>query len=299
MPVLQPIDRYVEGYRVGYKEGFEHGDIGLSELLGTTQPTVEGGIKNINRTLANALTGKGIEAEATETTEELVRKVDGIHDWVLDQVISIQFNNIGLYDDTAIRHFPNLYLPKVRTLNHAFASNERVETIGDIYAPNMDPTVQNADCLGYAFSDSTVRTIGVLTIADGSQFNRSFMGCRYLENIDGINGKLGTLYRTFELSGKLKRIGGKLDLSILTSILQPFAHCESLEEIGFVEGSIHVSISFGSSPKLNDASRQSIKNGLADLTGQTQQTITFHSTVLVKYTEDEILEMMSKNWAVQ
>ena len=69
MPVLQPVDRYVEGYRVGYKEGFEHGEIGLSELLGTTQATVDGGIKNINRTLAETLTGKGIEAEATETTE--------------------------------------------------------------------------------------------------------------------------------------------------------------------------------------------------------------------------------------
>ena len=76
-----------------------------------------------------------------------------------------------------------------------------------------------------------------------------------------------------------------------------FSVCSSLKNISFVAGCIKKSISFSQSP-LTDESIQSIIDGLADLTGQTAQTITFHSDVKNKLTEEQIASATSKNWNI-
>jgi hypothetical protein len=144
--------------------------------------------------------------------------------------------------------------------------------------------------------------IGVLNIPSVTAIQYLFLNCLSLESIGGIVGKPTTVHSAFSGCTKLASIGGELDLSNIPSsgnTYSMFAACYALEQVGFVAGSIHIGIDFRPCGKLNDASRQSIKNGLADLTGQTAQTIQFHSDVLAKYTEDEIAEMMSKNWAVE
>ena len=77
-----------------------------------------------------------------------------------------------------------------------------------------------------------------------------------------------------------------------------FYHCYALKNISFVAGCIKKSISFAQSDKLTDESIQSIIDGLADLTGQTAQTITFHPDVKNKLTEEQIASVTSKNWNI-
>ena len=77
-----------------------------------------------------------------------------------------------------------------------------------------------------------------------------------------------------------------------------FSSCTKLKNIRFETGTIPISISFVHSSFLTDESVQSIIDGLADLTGQTAQTITFHLTVKNKLTEEQIVQITSKNWTL-
>ena len=90
----------------------------------------------------------------------------------------------------------------------------------------------------------------------------------------------------------------QLDTSKGINFTRMFFSCVSLENIVFVASSIKKSISFSDSNKLTVESIHSIINGLADLTGQTAQTITFHSDVKTKLTEEQIASATSKNWNI-
>jgi hypothetical protein len=76
-----------------------------------------------------------------------------------------------------------------------------------------------------------------------------------------------------------------------------FQNSSSLENIIF-EGVIGKTISFAWSSKLSDASIQNIIDCLADLTGQTTQTLDFHSDIVAKLTTEQMDEIFLKNWSV-
>ena len=76
-----------------------------------------------------------------------------------------------------------------------------------------------------------------------------------------------------------------------------FQACSALENIT-IEGLIGVSIAFTDSPLLTTDSVQSIINSLKDLTGATAQTLTFHSDVKAKLTEEQIQQVWDKNWTL-
>lgn len=76
-----------------------------------------------------------------------------------------------------------------------------------------------------------------------------------------------------------------------------FTYCDVLENITF-EGVIGSSVSFGRSPNLSSASIDNIIEHLADLTGQSAQTITFHSTTAKNLTTEQINAIGNKNWTV-
>ncbi len=76
-----------------------------------------------------------------------------------------------------------------------------------------------------------------------------------------------------------------------------FANATNLENITF-EGVISKNIGFPNSPKLSDASIQSIIDHLADLTGGTTQTLTFHKTVGNKLTDAQKATITAKNWTL-
>lgn len=65
-----------------------------------------------------------------------------------------------------------------------------------------------------------------------------------------------------------------------------------------VGGTITKSINLSRCSKLKDASVQSIIDNLADLTGQTAQTVNFHSTVVDKLTVEQYDAITAKNWTI-
>jgi hypothetical protein len=91
---------------------------------------------------------------------------------------------------------------------------------------------------------------------------------------------------------------GEMDISSATAVNNMFFSCSRLKKIAFVPGCIKISISFESCGALDDASIQSIIDGLADLTGKTAQTITFHPDVGAKLTDVQKATITTKNWTL-
>ena len=90
--------------------------------------------------------------------------------------------------------------------------------------------------------------------------------------------------------------GTPLNLSSATNVQNMFSNIFSLVDARFVANSIKLSISFANSPNLSTDTIQSIIDGLADLTGGTAQTLTLHSTVGAKLTDEQKATITAKNW---
>lgn len=119
-----------------------------------------------------------------------------------------------------------------------------------------------------------------------------------LEEIEFQGDTSGVQYwvQTFSYSQSVKRITGEpLDFSSGVSTTA-FVFMGAIEEVRFKEGTIKVSTTFANSPNLSADSIQSIIDGLADLTGATAQTISWHTSVLEKLTDEQYDTMFNKNW---
>lgn len=95
---------------------------------------------------------------------------------------------------------------------------------------------------------------------------------------------------------KLKSILGALDCSECTNFNLWMSNATALEDIEFVPGTIKISLSFSVCSKLTDASLNSIIDGLADLTGQTAQTLTLRTGTDARLTEAQKASVTAKNW---
>jgi hypothetical protein len=93
----------------------------------------------------------------------------------------------------------------------------------------------------------------------------------------------------------LKRVEKIIISEKITNFGYFVMNCLALEHIIF-EGVITASIGFKQSSLLDNASIQSIINCLADLTGQTAQTLTLHADVGAKLTDEQKVTITAKNW---
>ena len=100
------------------------------------------------------------------------------------------------------------------------------------------------------------------------------------------------------LQKALKKIIGVIDLTGCINTTSAFYECRALEEVEFKQGTIPKSIEFNHSPNLTETAIQSIVDGLADLTGATAQTLTFHRTTGNKLTEAQKATITAKNWTL-
>lgn len=91
---------------------------------------------------------------------------------------------------------------------------------------------------------------------------------------------------------------GKVDLSGVTDFYLAFSQSKNLARFTPKPNSINLSISFAQSADLDDVSIQAIIDGLADLTGQTTQTLTVHKTVGEKLTDTQKATITAKNWTL-
>lgn len=111
-----------------------------------------------------------------------------------------------------------------------------------------------------------------------------------------IYAKNTRLSHTFNLCTALKTIP-LLHVENVAEYTNAFASCKKLENVTF-SGSVDAGISFVSSPLLSDASVQSVIHHLADLTGKTAQTLTFHADVGARLTEAQKATVTAKNWTL-
>lgn len=105
-----------------------------------------------------------------------------------------------------------------------------------------------------------------------------------------------TMDNTFGGAGNLETIP-LLHLTGTTLQSNTFSACTALKNITF-GGEICNTFSLANSPLLTNDSVQSIIDHLTDLTGQTSQTVSFHSDVLLNLTEEQISAIGAKNWAI-
>lgn len=74
-----------------------------------------------------------------------------------------------------------------------------------------------------------------------------------------------------------------------------FQNCTELQNFGGLKN-VKYSFSLSASNKLTHESLLNVLNGLFDLTGSDQQTLTLGSTNLAKLTDDEKAIATNKNW---
>ena len=178
------------------------------------------------------------------------------------------------------------------SFSYMFNSCSNLTTI-----PQLDTSKGTSFDYMFAYC-SNLTTIPQLDTSKGRNFNGMFLYCSNLTTIPQLDTSNNTNFNgMFHSCSNLTTIP-QLDTSNSKNLYNIFYNCTSLEHINFAAECIKLSISFAQSPLLTEESIQSIIDGLADLTGQTTQTITFHSDVKNKLTEEQIAMITSKNWTL-
>ena len=121
------------------------------------------------------------------------------------------------------------------------------------------------------------------------------MGCGSLEVFEDIGLSVtGEYYQTWRANGKLHTIE-LVRSNKATKYTNTFYGCSELIYIRF-EGEIGQNISFSSCGKLSNDSINDIIDHLADLTGETAKTISWHSSITPKLTGEQWQKIANKNW---
>lgn len=234
-------------------------------------------IQELNNRLATNLVSKGVSAEGTETTTELINKVNDIEsggtsvinpEWTDWRYFSYYDNRNDLvarlkYSDTANgKNFSNMF--------YACSS---LTTI-----PQLDTS--NGTNFGAMFNGcSALTSILQLSTSNGTNFNGMFSACTALTTISLLNMS--------SMSG--------------TSCINMFYNCTALENVTFegtipVRGNITV---FSTCPNLTVESLMSFINALTNMSDTATYTITIGSTNLAKLTEEQIQIATDKRITLQ
>lgn len=146
----------------------------------------------------------------------------------------------------------------------------------------------------------TLKIISEETNELGVNISHAFSNATDLRIIDfrEVNNHFTLMTSAFYNCNSLISIIGALDVSRVPQFQMSFANIFKLVDIEFVKNTINHTISFSSSSALSDKSIQSIIDGLADLTGQTMQTLDFHSDIILKLTDEQWIQIADKNWEV-
>ena len=234
-------------------------------------------IQELNNRLATNLVSKGVSAEGTETTTELINKVNDIEsggtsvinpEWTDWRYFSYYDNRNDLvaklkYSDTANgKNFSNMF-----------------------------------------YACSSLTTIPQLDTSNGTNFGAMFNGCSALTSILQLSTSNGTNFNgMFSVCTALTTIS-LLNMSSMsgTSCINMFYNCTALENVTFegtipVRGNITV---FSTCPNLTVESLVSFINALTNMSDTATYTITIGSTNLAKLTEEQIQIATDKRITLQ
>ena len=238
----------------------------------------------------------------------------------------VEFKN---FDTSAVTNMSSMFYfcGYIKSLDLSSFNTSSVTSMGYMFS----------DCSGLKsldlsnFNTSSVTDMGGmfsdcsgLTSLDLSNFNTSsvtsmgfmFYNCQRLKSLDVTNFNTSSVTRMDRMFSECRSIKSldvsNFDTSSVTDISDMFLRCASLisiigihtlEEVhaGTVKAmrGLKVSISFSDSPNLERASILALFYGLADLTGNTKQTIRLHATAKARLTAEDIKIATDKNWDVQ
>lgn len=185
----------------------------------------------------------------------------------------------------------------------------------DVQKIVIDAYDELSEC-NYAFGncEGTLKTVVINAPNNTDITSVSFQNCfsnnEVIEEVDlsGMDTYEGIVITTqgfnamFNFASSLKTIKGRLNPYNAQNYQYAFNQCSALEDVEFISGSIYPSwnsgISFLRCSKLTDKSIQSIIDGLCDLTGETAQKLSLHTNVINKLTDEQKVQILSKNWTV-
>lgn len=230
--------------------------------------------ENSLQDIADAIREKN-GTEATYKPSEMGEAILCLSDELLNYVDCFDFRN---YKHEKL----NIQSASAKAYNTEIIRNTTLGFLrGNTFIKECIALFPNAKLGRYAFygcSNIIYIKVDVSNMKDDEQYtayNNMFCYCEKLETIDALLD------------------GSNCGFSDFT-----FDYCNNLKNVRFVSLSIKSDISFAHSSLLSDESIQSIIEGLADLTGQATKTITFHTGVKAKLTEEQIATITSKNWTL-
>lgn len=258
-------------------------------------------IQELNNRLATNLVSKGVSAEGTETTTELINKVNDIEsggtsvinpEWTDWQYFSYNNNRNDLvaklkYSDTA----------NGTNFSYMFGNCSKLTTI-----PQFD-TSKGTNFNSMFQNCSKLTSVPQLDTSNGTNFGAMFNGCSALTSILQLSTSNGTNFNgMFSACTALTTIS-LLNMSSMsgTSCINMFYNCTALENVTF-EGTIPVRGNmsvFSSCPNLTVESLMSFINALTNMSDTATYTITIGSTNLAKLTEEQIQIATDKRITLQ
>lgn len=199
-----------------------------------------------------------------------------------------------------------------------YAKEFKIHTLNIFEKAEVELNLDSCDSL-YLFcnvvdTENRNTTVEHLTINNANGVNdfRSAFNCNYTVRDEKLKhltlnfstSKVTSFQNAFNCMIALEIIDGNpldfssVNLSSNAIFLNMFNYNMALKEVRFVENTIPKNISFNASSLLSDESIQSIIDGLADLTEQTSQKVTFSTTVVNKLTTEQMDAIWAKNWEV-
>lgn len=193
-----------------------------------------------------------------------------------------------------LENIPVLDLSYALNINYLFQGCSKIKAVKLVNVPDRnfyDGTV-------YVFNNCTSlerieRTNNPLCRGNCDNFAS---GCTSLIEFDQDTSKVTSFYHMFDGDTSLETIK-TIDGTASQGFASTFLNCSALKNIEITPSTIKCNISFGDSPLLTDASIQNIIDGLATVTSQ--QTLTLHTDVKSKLTDEQKNAIASKNWELE
>lgn len=254
--------------------------------------------------------------QCIERIEKLSKSVEKV-----DNSMKLQEQNIenGKIYDSVMYNFVSSQFKNFTYLY--YEENGEVKSIlfndGNVFEPNVPNYTISGKPVSYSCHNQTSKVVFKdFDTSAVTDMGSMFYGCNRLTTLDlsSFNTSAVTsMGGMFENCSKLTILDlSSFDTSSVTNMMYMFYNCtnlttiigtHTLEEVqaGTIKAlkGTKESLNLSYSPLLERASILALFHGLADLTGNTKQTITLHSTAKARLTAEDIKIATDKNWNVQ
>lgn len=228
--------------------------------------------------------------QCIEKIEALLKRISKTEKTVEEQGNKIKDGMVSLsvmenFASSQFANFTYLY----------YEENGEIKSIlfndGNVNSPNVPNYTISGKPVSYSVHNQTSKIVFKdFNTSAVTNMSNMFYGCSRLTTLDLSN---------FDTSAVTDMGFMFYNCNILTTIIGT----HTLEEVqaGTIKAmrGLKVSISFSDSPNLERASILALFYGLADLTGNTKQTIKLHATAKARLTAEDIKIATDKNWNVQ